>query len=122
MAQKLGFRMVFPQPTFSIKVCVLQSTEWTVPVIPMAVYCMLGSRNYRRGGGGVVQVSLTFFARFQRSSNIFQGGPTFFRGGGGFNCLFPIETHITCDFQGGGPDPLPPSGSALVLIAVKTTW
>ena len=48
------------------------------------------------------------FSRFQR-------GPTFSRGGGGvqlfpggFNCLFPIETHITCDFRGGGPDPLPP--------------
>ena len=22
--------------------------------------------------------------------------------GGGSNCLFPIETHITCDFPGGG--------------------
>ena len=34
------------------------------------------------------------------------GGPTFSRGGGS-NCLFPIETHITCDFPG-GPDPLSP--------------
>ena len=54
-----------------------------------------------------------------------RGGPTFSRGGGGgsyffqggSNCLFPIETHITCDFPGGGggggPDPCPPSGSAL---------
>ena len=42
------------------------------------------------------------FSRFQRGSNIFQGG------GGGSNCLFPIETHITCDFPGGGPDPLSP--------------
>ena len=44
------------------------------------------------------------FSRFQRGSNIFQGGgggPTFSRGGGS-NCLFPIETHITCDFLGGG--------------------
>ena len=38
----------------------------------------------------------------------FSGGPTFsrgvqlFQGGGGSNCLFPIETHITCDFPGGG--------------------
>ena len=47
------------------------------------------------------------FSRFQRGSNIFQGGPTFSRGGGGFNCLFPIETHITCDFPGGS-DPLSP--------------
>ena len=64
------------------------------------------------------------FPRFQRESNIFQGGggkggPTFSRGGGGVsNCLFPIETHITCDFPGGGGGggsrpPVPPSGSAL---------
>ena len=36
--------------------------------------------------------------------------------GGGVNCLFPIETHITCDFPGGGGGvrtPCPPSGSAL---------
>ena len=41
------------------------------------------------------------------------GGSNFFQGGS--NYLFPIETHITCDFPGGGgPDPLsPPSGSAL---------
>ena len=55
------------------------------------------------------------FTRFQRGSNIFQGGrdPIFSRGGS--NCLFPIETHITCDFPGGGgPDPCPPpSGSTL---------
>ena len=47
------------------------------------------------------------FSRFQRGSNIFQGG-----GGSNFfhvgtNCLFPIETHITCDFPG-GTDLLPP--------------
>ena len=35
-----------------------------------------GSRKFRRGGGG--------------------------GGGGGSTCLFPIETHITCDFPGGG--------------------
>ena len=41
------------------------------------------------------------FLRFQRGSNIFQGGGSnFFQGGS--NCLFPIETHITCDFPGGG--------------------
>ena len=33
------------------------------------------------------------FPKFQRGSNIFQGGS---------NCLFPIEPHITCDFPGGG--------------------
>ena len=51
------------------------------------------------------------FSRFQRGSNIFQGGSNFFHGGS--NCLFPIETHITCDFPGGVPTPCPPSGSAL---------
>ena len=37
----------------------------------------------------------------------FQGGPTF-SGGGGSNCLFPLETHITCDFPGGSGPPVPP--------------
>ena len=53
------------------------------------------------------------FSRYQRGSNIFQGGgrgPTFSRGRGeGSNCLLPIETHITCDFPGGGSGPpVPP--------------
>ena len=44
------------------------------------------------------------FSRFQRESNIFQGGgggggSNFFQGGS--NCLFPIETHITYDFPEG---------------------
>ena len=45
----------------------------------------------------------------------FPGGPTFSMGGGGggSNCLFPIETHITCDFPGVSGPPVPPSGSAL---------
>ena len=49
---------------------------------------------------GQFQRNLSFL-RFERGPNIFQGGPTFSRGGGS-NCLFPIETHITCDFPGGG--------------------
>ena len=60
------------------------------------------------------------FSRFRRvfpnfSSGRGGGGQLFPGGGGGFNCIFPIETHITCDFPGGGgvPDPLSPSGSAL---------
>ena len=50
------------------------------------------------------------FLRFQRGSNIFQGGGVqlFPGGGGGSNCLFPIETHITCDFPGGSGPPVPP--------------
>ena len=27
---------------------------------------------------------------------------------GGSNCLFPIETHMTCDFPGGSGPPVPP--------------
>ena len=37
----------------------------------------------------------------------FPGGSNFFQGGGS-NCLFPIETHITCDFPGGSGPPVPP--------------
>ena len=98
---------------------------------------MRGSRNFRQGG---VQVSLTkkalttffcpqlilqesngqfhfFLSYFKVPEGVqhFPGGSNFFQGGS--NCLFPIETHIiTCDFPegGGGPDPLHPSGSALV--------
>ena len=50
-----------------------------------------------------------------------RGSPTFSRGWGS-NCLFPVETHITCDFPRGirtpcpppplPPPPPPPSGSA----------
>ena len=58
------------------------------------------------------------FWRFRRGSKFLQwGGGTFFQGGGGggSNCLFLIETRITCDFPGGGGvrTPCPPSGSAL---------
>ena len=91
---------------------------------------MRGSRYFRQGGGGggpgqsdkkssdnvfffFLVLSLFYrsqmvnfkeiyhFSSFQRESNIFQGGPTFSRGGGGSNCLFPIETHTTCDFPVG---------------------
>ena len=48
--------------------------------------------------------------------HIFQGGGSdFFRGGGGggVQLLISIETHITCDFPGGGVwTPYPHSGSA----------
>ena len=53
------------------------------------------------------------FSRFQRGSNIFQGVQLF--PGGGSNCLFPIETHITCDFPGGSRPPVPPLDPHLVL-------
>ena len=46
------------------------------------------------------------------------GGCNFFTGGGGgggrgVQMLISIETHITCDFPGGGRTPYPPAGSAL---------
>ena len=70
------------------------------------------------------QILQTTNGQFQRNQSFFKvpegvqhfpggggGGSNFFQGGS--NCLFPIETHITCDFPG-GPDPLsPPSGSSL---------
>ena len=49
------------------------------------------------------------FPRFQRGFNIFsRGGIQFFLGES--NCLFLIDSHITCVFPGGGggPGPLPP--------------
>ena len=47
--------------------------------------------------------------QFQRNLSFFKVPEGFqhFRGGGGTNCLFPIETHITCDFPGGVRTPSP---------------
>ena len=101
-------------------------------------------KEFSSGGGGGVQVSLTkkssdnvfFFSpqlillksngQFQRNLSFFKvpEGVQHFPGGGGggvqrfpggSNCLFPIETHITCNFPGGGGvrTPCPPSGYAL---------
>ena len=51
------------------------------------------------------------FSRFQRGSNIFQGGPTFSKGGGGgVQLLIPYRNPF--QGEGSGP-PVPPSGSAL---------
>ena len=101
---------------------------WT-PCYPVfTLLSMRGSRIFRQGGGGgpgqsdkkkpdnglfwflslfywsqMINFEENYhFARFQRGSNIFQGGPTFSRGS---NCLYPIETHITCDFPGGSGPP-----------------
>ena len=93
---------------------------------------MRGSRNFRQGGPdqsdkkALTTFSFFFFFFFfspyftevkwsiSKKFIIFQGsigGPTLSRGGGGggvqlfpggSNCLFPIETHITCDFPGAG--------------------
>ena len=61
-------------------------------------------------------VNLNEIYHFSRGSNIFQGGGGVQLFPGGSNCLFPIETHITCDFPGGVRTPCPPSGSALALF------
>ena len=87
---------------------------------------MRGSRNFAGGGGGgpgqydnvfcpqlILQESngqfqrnLSFF-KVREGVQHFPGVQLFQRGGGGggwgrSNCLFPIETHITCDFPGVG--------------------
>ena len=62
------------------------------------------------------------FPRFQRGFNIFsRGGVQLFLGGGGSNCLFPIEAHITCVFPvGSGPlAPPPPSGSVHAIFCCE---
>ena len=74
--------------------------------------------------------------QFQRNPSFFKvqegvqhfpgggGGPTFSTGGG--NCLFPIETHITCDFTGGGvrtpcpPPPLDPHLHPYICLVAST--
>ena len=86
---------------------------------------MHGSRNFCQGGPGPFDIKVYFyriksngyfkenyhFPRFQRGSNIFQGGGGgFLQGSGGSNCLFPIEAHITCDFPDGVRTPVPPLG------------
>ena len=91
---------------------------------------MRGSRNFRQGGPGQADKNKFFFVfffgpqlilqksngQFQRNLSLFKvpewvqhfpWGSNFFQGGGGSNCLFPIETHILVIFQG-GPDPLSP--------------
>ena len=107
---------------------------------------MRGSRNFCQGGWGAGQSEkkcsdnvfffLFFFSpqlillksngQFQRKLSLFKvpEGVQHFPGGGGVqrfpgvsNCLFPIETHITCDFPGGFGPPVPPSGSALACLS-----
>ena len=90
-------------------------------------------QDFRQGGRGRVNLtkkspdnvvffwSSAYFTEVKwlisKKAIIFQGSrgsPTFPGGGGGSNlfqggsnCLYPIETHITCDFPG-CPDPLTP--------------
>ena len=57
------------------------------------------------------------FSRLQMGSNFFRGS-NFFQGVS--NCLFPIETHLICDFPEGVRTPAP-SGSALGA-ALTASW
>ena len=51
------------------------------------------------------------FSSFLRGPTFSRGGgvPTFFPGwGGGVPIAYSYRKYITCDFPGGGPEPLPP--------------
>ena len=72
-----------------------------------------------RGGGRPAcrkTTATTFFLNPQLILQLYMGGPTFFRGGGGSNIsrgggvqmLISIKTHITCDFPEGVLTPCPP--------------
>ena len=54
---------------------------------------------------GQFQRNLSFF-KVPEGVQHFPGGVQLFLGGS--NCLFPIETHITCDFPGGVRTPCSP--------------
>ena len=106
---------------------------------------MRGSRNFHQGGGRV-QVSLTkkprqrfflvlslfyrsqmvnfkeiyCFSRLQMGSNFFSRGSNFFQGVS--NCLFPIETHLICDFTEGVRTPCPPPSGSPLGAALTASW
>ena len=105
---------------------------------------MRGSRNFHQGGEGPGQsdkralttifLVLSLFYRSQMVNfkeiyrfSMLQMGSNFSRGSNFFqgvsNCLFPIETHLICDFSEGvrTPCPPPPSGSALGA-ALTASW
>ena len=65
----------------------------------------------------ILQMSNGHFSRFQRGSNIFQGGGGVqLLPGGPIACLFPIDTHITYNFQGGSGPPVPPLDPHLDVV------
>ena len=84
-----------------------------IHMFKVSVLGLCTSRNFCQGGPGQSSffLVLSLFYRSQMVNFIIfqgsRGGPTFSRGGGGggvqlFPGGFPIETHITCDFPGGG--------------------
>ena len=75
---------------------------------------------------GQFQRNLSFF-KVPEGAQHFPGGrgSNFFQGGGGPIAYFPIETHITSDFPGGGggPDPLsPPLDPHLSSVNHSRDW
>ena len=104
---------------FKLPVCLFRHTRHT-SVIYEKAHAVPGIF-VREGGGGPVQsdkkaLTTLFFSpqlilqksngQFKRNLSFLkvpegvqhfagEGGPTFSGGGGGSNCLFPIETHIT---------------------------
>ena len=63
------------------------------------------------GSNGFItkKTTCTLFKGSRGGPTFSRGGTTFFLGGGGgFQMLISIETHITRDFPGGVPDPLSP--------------
>ena len=100
---------------------------------------MRGSRNFRQGGGpcqpdkrssdNVFYFVIIFFSPqliLQKSNGQFQRNLPFFKvpewgqhfpGGGGSNCFFPIENHITWFYRVSGP-PVPPLDQHLTLYFV----
>ena len=59
------------------------------------------------------------FSRLQMGSNFFQGVQLF---PGVSNCLFPIETHLICDFQEGVRTPCPPPSGSTLGAALTASW
>ena len=68
---------------------------------------------------GQFQRNLLFFKApdgvhfFSRGSNFFQGVS---------NCLFPIETHLICDFTEGVRTPSPPPSGSPLGAALTASW
>ena len=89
---------------------------WTTFFLVLNLYYSL-----QRGSNGFV-TEKTILLQGSRGAVVqyFPGDcPTFSRGGGGDQMLISIETHITCDFPGGGEEvrnPYQPSESAHACI------
>ena len=59
------------------------------------------------------------FSRLQMGSN-FSRGSNFFQGVS--NYLFPIETHLICDFPEGARTPCPPPSGSALGAALTASW